>query len=315
MDNEKGFFQKLKTGLEKTRKLLTTDVDDLLSGFAAVGDELFDELEEALILADLGAPAASAVTESVRARAKKERVLEPAKIKGLVAEEIAGILLKNPARKLTFPVVLLIIGVNGVGKTTSIGKLAHLFKSEGKKALIAAADTFRAAASDQLEIWAERAEVPIISHKQGKGDPAAVVFDAARAAKARGADVLLCDTAGRLHNKKNLMEELKKIRRVIERELPDWRVESLLTLDAATGQNALSQAKLFKEAAGATGLILTKLDSTAKGGVIVALAQETDLPVLFAGVGEGIDDLREFDPKDFAAAVFGESAGKAVDKG
>ncbi len=303
-----GFFSRIKEGLAKTRDNIMGSVTQVFKAFKAIDDELFDELEEALILADLGAETASQIVDSLRKRVKDEKVKDSEDVKRLLAEEIAQILTKGaePAG-LPSPSVILIIGVNGAGKTTTIGKMTKWYKSEGKSVLIAAADTFRAAAIDQLAVWCERAGVTMIRQAENS-DPAAVVYDAVQAAKARKTDLLIVDTAGRLHNKKNLMEELKKIFRIVSREFPEAHHEVFLVLDATTGQNALSQAKLFKEAAGITGIILTKLDGTAKGGVVVGIKNELDIPVRFVTVGEGIDDLQPFDAAMFARALFeGES--------
>lgn len=299
------FFKKIKDGLEKTRKNIIGNVENVLASFTKIDEELFEELEEVLITADIGVTTSVKIMDLVRSRVKRERITDVASVKSVLADEITKILTANEdtAFDPKSPVVFLIIGVNGAGKTTSIGKLTNYYKSKGKKVLVAAGDTFRAAAIDQLEVWATRNGVDMIKHAENS-DPAAVVFDAVSAAKARKTDILICDTAGRLHNKKNLMEELKKIYRVIEREYPDATLESLLTLDATTGQNALQQAKLFKEAANITGVILTKLDSTAKGGIVIAIKDELGVPVRFIGVGEGIDDMREFDASDFARALF-----------
>ena len=275
--------------------------------FVKVDDELFENLEEALIMADIGVETSSYIIEKLRDNVKHKHITDG----NLVKEELKSIIseilsaLDTTVNTSTTPSVILVIGVNGVGKTTSIGKIASHYKSMGKKVLLAAADTFRAAAIDQLDIWAQRSGCDIIKHQENS-DPAAVVFDACTAAKARGADILICDTAGRLHNKKNLMAELAKINRVIERELPDSARETLLVLDATTGQNAVSQAKLFSEAADITGIILTKLDGTAKGGIVISIAKEQNVPVKFVGVGEGIDDLQEFNSDDFAKAIFEE---------
>jgi len=299
-----GFFSKISDGLKKTREGLSRQMDLVINSFTAIDEELIDELEESLILADVGAATAGVVVKRLREEIKRTGATDPAQLKGMLGEIVAAMLEGECGLRLeTKPSVILIIGVNGVGKTTTIGKLAHQLSGEGKSVLLCAADTFRAAAIEQLGIWAERAGVPIIKHAQGS-DPAAVVFDAMQAGKARGADVIICDTAGRLHNKKQLMDELSKIRRVIGRELPDSSVETLLVLDATTGQNALSQARQFEEAAGLTGLVLTKLDGTAKGGVVIAIKEETKLPVKFVGVGEQIGDLRPFEPAQFAAALF-----------
>ena len=302
-----GFFDKLKAGLKKTSKAINEQVNNVFKTFVKVDDELFEELEEALIMADLGVETSTYIIEELRERVRTKRIEDGNRVKQELQEVIADILNECDTKMHldTAPSVILVIGVNGVGKTTSIGKMAMHYKSMGKKVLLAAADTFRAAAIDQLDIWAQRAGCDIIKHQENS-DPAAVVYDACNAARARGVDVLICDTAGRLHNKKNLMAELEKIGRVIKRELPDCSCETLLVLDATTGQNAVSQAKLFSEAADITGIVLTKLDGTAKGGIIISISKEQRLPVKFAGVGEGIDDLQEFDPRDFAKAVFEE---------
>ena len=281
-----GFFDKLKNGLTKTRESIAKQVNNVFSVFVKVDDELFENLEEALIMADIGVETSSYIIEKLRDNVKHKHITDG----NLVKEELKSIIseilstLDTTVNTSTTPSVILVIGVNGVGKTTSIGKIASHYKSMGKKVLLAAADTFRAAAIDQLDIWAQRSGCDIIKHQENS-DPAAVVFDACTAAKARGADILICDTAGRLHNKKNLMAELAKINRVIERELPDSARETLLVLDATTGQNAVSQAKLFSEAADITGIILTKLDGTAKGGIVISIAKEQNVPVKFVGVG------------------------------
>ena len=302
-----GFFDKLKNGLTKTRESIAKQVNNVFSVFVKVDDELFENLEEALIMADIGVETSTYIIEKLRDNVKHKHITDG----NLVKEELKSIIseilsaLDTTVNTSTTPSVILVIGVNGVGKTTSIGKIASHYKSMGKKVLLAAADTFSAAAIDQLDIWAQRSGCDIIKHQENS-DPAAVVFDACTAAKARGADILICDTAGRLHNKKNLMAELAKINRVIERELPDSARETLLVLDATTGQNAVSQAKLFSEAADITGIILTKLDGTAKGGIVISIAKEQNVPVKFVGVGEGIDDLQEFNSDDFAKAIFEE---------
>ena len=304
-EHEKGLFARLKEGLEKTRKNIFGGVDAILGGFTKIDDDLFDELEESLIMADLGVDTTLKIIENLRKRVKKERAEDPSLIKGMLEDEITAILEEGVDEKFEVksPCVMLVIGVNGVGKTTTIGKLAANYKAEGKKVLLAAADTFRAAAIDQLRIWGERSGIDVICHEENS-DPAAVVFDAVNAAKSRKADVLICDTAGRLHNKKNLMEELKKIARVIGREYPEANSEVFLVLDATTGQNALQQAKLFNEVADITGLVLTKLDGTAKGGIVIAIKNELNIPVRYIGVGEGIGDLQLFDPREFSKALF-----------
>ena len=298
-----GFFGKITAGLKKTRESLSGALDNMLSAFQKVDEELFEELEEILIMADMGMPTAQYICDRLRAKAKSERITDPAAIKEALREIVVEILGEDHTLDLsTKPSVLVMIGVNGAGKTTTIGKLAHNLKSQGNQVILGAADTFRAAAIEQLGVWADRAGVDMIRQNEGS-DPAAVVFDTISAAKARGCDVILCDTAGRLHNKKHLMDELNKISRVIDRELPDAARETLLVLDATTGQNALNQAKEFAAAAGITGIVLTKLDGTAKGGVVVAIKKELGIPVKLVGVGEGIDDLMPFDPKEFAAGI------------
>ena len=301
-----GFFKKLNQGLKKTRDSMSGAINAALYGKNEIDDDFYDELEEILVMADVGVNTAMEIVEKLRDSVFKKN-LRKAKdvkkeIKNIVADLLSG---GETIDMITVPSVILVIGVNGVGKTTSIGKMAAMFKEEGKKVILGAADTFRAAAIDQLEIWAERADVDIVKHKEG-ADPAAVVFDTIEAGKARNADIIICDTAGRLHNKKNLMEELAKIYRVIDRQLPYADREILLVLDATTGQNAVNQAKEFKDVAEITGIILTKLDGTAKGGVVLAIKNDLKVPVKFIGVGEGIDDLRPFEPHDFAESLFEE---------
>ncbi|MBQ9860896.1 MAG: signal recognition particle-docking protein FtsY [Clostridia bacterium] len=300
-----GLFNKIGEGLRKTRESLMGTVSSMLHAFTRIDEELFEELEEILIAGDVGVATAAAMCERLRERVKEQGVTDPAVIRDLLKEIVQEMLAGDSQLKLdTKPSVVLVIGVNGVGKTTSIGKLAAQFKAQGKQVILGAADTFRAAAIEQLEIWAERAGVAIVKHAQN-ADPAAVVFDTVSAAKARGADVVICDTAGRLHNKKHLMDELGKIRRVIDRELPEASCEVLLVLDATTGQNAVNQAREFREAAGITGIVLTKLDGTARGGVVLTICEELGIPVKFIGVGEGIDDLQPFDAKAFTDGLFG----------
>ena len=295
-----GFFEKLKQGLSKTASSIS-------SVFTAseLDDEFYDDLEESLIVSDLGMDTTEAVMDRLRQTAKEQRIktVDEAKValRGILADMLN---VGDPALKLdTKPSVILVIGVNGVGKTTTIGKLAHQLHDQGKKVLLCAGDTFRAAAADQLEIWSERAHCDIIRQHEG-ADPASVVFDAIAAARARGSDVIICDTAGRLHNKQNLMNELAKLRKIIDREVPDAAKETLLVLDATTGQNGLIQARTFKETAGLTGIVLTKMDGTAKGGIVIAIAQELQTPVKFVGVGEGADDLRPFDAREFLQELF-----------
>ena len=301
-----GFFSKIGEGLRKTRESLMGTVNSMLHAFTRIDEDLFEELEEILITGDVGVVTAQAVCNRLRELVKERGITDPAAIRGLLRETVAGMLEGGQELQIaTKPSVVLVIGVNGVGKTTTIGKLAAQLKAQGKQVILGAADTFRAAAIEQLEVWAERAGVDIIRHGQA-ADPAAVVFDTCSAAKARGADVIICDTAGRLHNKKNLMDELHKIRRVIDRELPEADVEVLLVVDATTGQNAVNQAKEFRQVAGITGIVLTKLDGTARGGVVLTIREELDVPVKFIGVGEGIDDLQPFDAAAFADGLFGE---------
>ncbi|CDZ23609.1 Signal recognition particle receptor FtsY [[Clostridium] cellulosi] len=301
-----GFFEKIKNGLAKTRESVMKQVNGVFKSFTKIDEELFEDLEEILVSSDVGIETSEYIISELRAKVKKEGVSDPADVKKLLQEIMAQMLSGGEELDLsTKPSVILVIGVNGVGKTTTIGKMAANLKSQGKRVILAAADTFRAAAIDQLEIWAQRAGVEIVKQKEG-ADPAAVIFDAINAGKARGADVVICDTAGRLHNKKNLMDELAKISKVIERELPGAARENLLVLDATTGQNAVNQAKVFKEVAGLTGIVLTKLDGTARGGVVFAIKHELGVPVKYVGVGEGIDDLQPFNASDFVDALFSE---------
>ncbi len=299
-----GFFSKLKNGLKKTKDGFVNKVELLINSFTKIDEEFFDELEETLILSDIGAETSLEICDKLRAAVKRTGATDPAEVKELLREIIAEILTgDNELRLETKPSVIMVIGVNGAGKTTTIGKLAAHLKRSGKRVIVAAADTFRAAAIDQLNVWTDRAGVELVKQTEGS-DPAAVVFDAISAAKARGADVVLCDTAGRLHNKKNLMEELKKIARVVSRELPESSTEILLVLDATTGQNAVNQAKLFGESAEISGIVLTKLDGTAKGGIIIPIKNELGIPVKLVGVGEKIDDLQPFIPEDYVRALF-----------
>ena len=294
-----GFFEKISAGLKKTRDSLMGRLEDLAAGFTKVDEDFFDELEETLIMGDVGANVTMRIMDELRDRVRHAGITEPTEVIGQLREIITGLMgEESPLDLSTKPSVVLVIGVNGVGKTTTIGKMAAYLRGEGKQVLLAAADTFRAAAAEQLAVWADRAGAELIRHEEGS-DPASVVLDPIHAGKSRGADVIICDTAGRLHNKKNLMDELSKIARVISRELPDAAVEVLLVLDATTGQNAISQARSFQEAAGITGIVLTKLDGTAKGGIVIAIAQELQVPVKFVGLGEGIDDLRPFDAREF----------------
>ncbi|ABP67212.1 signal recognition particle-docking protein FtsY [Caldicellulosiruptor saccharolyticus DSM 8903] len=298
-----GFFDRLKEGLSKTKKNFTERVENLLKAFKQVDDELFDELEEVLVLSDVGVKTSQKIIENLKEKVKMNKISDSQAVKELLKEEMFNIInLPNKLRE-RYPLIILMVGVNGVGKTTSIGKIANLLKSNGKKVIIAAADTFRAAAIDQLEIWAKRVGCDIIKHVEG-ADPAAVVFDGIQAMRARKADVLIVDTAGRLHTKKNLIEELRKIDRVINQQIPEAEKETLLVIDATTGQNGLIQAKEFNQAVNISGIVLTKLDGTAKGGIVVSICDELKIPVKFIGVGEKIDDLQEFDPKEFIDALF-----------
>ena len=300
-----GFFGRLAEGLKKTRESMARRVDAIVNSFAKIDEELFEELEETLIMSDVGVATSAEICRRLRAAVKQRGVTDAAEVRELIKEIIADMLAGGEALSIsTKPSIVLVIGVHGVGKTTTIGKLAASLKAQGKRVLLGAADTFRAAAIDQLQVWADRAGVEMVRQSEG-ADPAAVVFDAITAGRARGADVIICDTAGRLHNKKNLMDELSKISRVIQREAPGCDVEVLLVLDATTGQNALNQARQFKEAAGITGIILTKLDGTARGGVVIGIRQELEVPVKYIGVGEQVDDLRPFNAADFVDALFG----------
>lgn len=301
------FFSKLKESLVKTRQGFVEKVSRLVAIHGSINEELFEELEEILIQADVGIAATRQIIDEIRQSVKKKKISDAPEVKKLLRQKMIEMLGEPVSLSLsaTPPTVILVVGVNGVGKTTTIGKLAYRFRREGKKVLLAAADTFRAAAIEQLEIWSERTNSDLVKHQAGS-DPAAVVFDALQAARRRGSDVVIIDTAGRLHTKTNLMEELRKIRRVIERELPGAPHEVLLVVDATTGQNALRQAELFKDAAGVTGIVLTKLDGTAKGGIVLAIREELQIPVKLVGIGEKMDDLREFDGNEFVAALFGE---------
>ena len=300
-----GLFSKFRKGLKKTRdEGITAKVDEVIETYDEICDDLFDELEEVLIMGDVGMQTAERIISDLKEKIENDKITEVSEVRETLKDIVAGIVWGGSYLKLrTKPSVILVIGVNGVGKTTTIGKLAMRLKSMGRSVILGAADTFRAAAIEQLEVWAKRADVPMVKHAEG-ADPAAVVYDTIQSAKAKGTDVIIIDTAGRLHNKKNLMDELNKISRVIDRELPDASRETLLILDATTGQNAVNQAKDFKNAAGITGIILTKLDGTARGGVVLAINNELDVPVKFVGVGEQIDDLQPFDADAFASALF-----------
>lgn len=302
-----GFFNKIKEGLKKTRDAVIGQIDSMLKSFTKIDDELFEELEELLVMGDVGVPTAEKICEELKKRVKKEGIKNPNEIHRLLEETVSDMLRGGEELDLsTTPSIILVIGVNGVGKTTTIGKLANHLTKQGKKVILAAGDTFRAAAIEQLEIWADRSHCEIIKQNEGS-DPAAVIYDSISAAKARHADVIICDTAGRLHNKKPLMDELAKINRIIDRELPDASKEKLLVLDATTGQNAVNQAEQFSLATGITGIVLTKLDGTAKGGVVLAIKEGLGIPVKYIGVGEQIDDLQPFDAEDFAKALFAQN--------
>ena len=302
------FFDKLKSGLEKTRKTLTEKIEKLVIGYATIDDDFLDELEEVLIMADVGIKTTSILMQDVRDGIKAKQINEPADLRPFLEAKLKE-LLSNGDYKINYakqgPTVIIVVGVNGVGKTTTIGKLGNYYKEQGLKVVLAAGDTFRAAAIDQLELWGGRIGVDVIKHTEGS-DPAAVVYDALKSAKSKEADVLIIDTAGRLHTKFNLMEELKKINRIVEREITGAPHETLLVLDATTGQNAINQAKLFSQATPLTGVVLTKLDGTAKGGVVVAIKSELEIPVKWIGIGEGVNDLRPFDPEEFSKALFGD---------
>lgn len=303
-----GFFSKLKEGLDKTKKGIVDKIDDLFNNYGEIDDELFDELEEILIMADIGMNTTMTLIEKLKEALKERKIKDSALVKDVLKDVMEEVLVEHNHSTFELPnepTIIMVIGVNGVGKTTSIGKIAHRLKSEGKSVLIAAGDTFRAAAIEQLKVWGDRVNVPVIHQTEGS-DPAAVIFDAIQSAKAKKVDVLICDTAGRLHNKVNLMNELSKVFRVIDREYPDAHKEVLLVLDATTGQNAIQQAKVFNEAAQINGIVLTKLDGTAKGGVVLAINQELSIPVKLIGVGEGIEDLQPFDARAFVHALFGD---------
>ena len=299
-----GLFSKIKEGLKKTRESFSASLDNMLGSYTEIDESLFEQLEELLVMADTGVPTAERICEEVKKRVKAQRVTDPTQIFEMLRETVAEMIAGDEELHVrTKPSIILVIGVNGVGKTTTIGKIASRLRQERKKVLLAAADTFRAAAIEQLEVWAERSGSELVKHPEGS-DPASVVYDAIAAAKSRGTDVVICDTAGRLHNKKNLMDELAKINRIIDRELPDADKEVLLVLDATTGQNAVNQAREFQNVANLTGIVLTKLDGTARGGVVLAIREELKLPVKFIGVGEQVDDLHPFDAKAFSEALF-----------
>ena len=299
-----GLFSKIKAGLQKTKASISEGITNIINSFTKIDEDLFEELEELLVMSDVGVDTSVKICDELRARVKRDGVTDPNLIKSMMHDIIVEMLGEDKGLSLdTKPSVILVIGVNGVGKTTTIGKMSLMLKSSGKKVVLGAADTFRAAAIDQLGVWAERADVTMVKSVEGS-DPASVVFDTIASAKSKGADVIICDTAGRLHNKKNLMDELAKIYRIIKRELPEASLETLLVLDAATGQNAVNQAREFKNVADITGIVLTKLDGTAKGGIVIAIHNELNIPVKYVGVGEGIDDLQPFNAKEFADGIF-----------
>ncbi len=298
-----GLFDKIKSGLKKTRDMFSGHLDDLVGSYKELDDDFYDELTDVLVMADIGMETTQLAVDRLREKCISEKIGDPEKAREALKEILTDIMRADPM-PLESPMVLVIVGVNGVGKTTSIGKLAARFKLVGRKVLICAADTFRAAAADQLTVWAERADVPIVKHREG-ADPAAVVYDGVQAAKARNVDIMIVDTAGRLHNKAHLMEELRKISRVVERDYPEAKLKALLVIDATTGQNGLVQAKAFKDIADIDGIVLTKLDGTAKGGIAVAIANELHMPVRYIGLGEQIDDMQPFDAKEFIDAIFG----------
>ena len=297
-----GFFSRLFSGMQRTKKSFTEKLKYIFTG-NDIDEEFYEELEYILLSSDIGALATQEILERLRNQVKNLKIKTTNDCKQALKDILVGLIEENKAEKLNFPCVIMVIGVNGVGKTTTIGKLAHKFDNQGKKVVLAAADTFRAAASDQLEIWADRSKVKIVTNEQGS-DPGAVVFDAISSAKARKADVLIIDTAGRLHNKVNLMEELKKISRIVERDYPEAEYHKLLVIDATTGQNALSQVELFDKAVGLTDLVVTKLDGTAKGGAVIAMSMEGEIPVRYIGVGEQVDDLLDFDAREFVESIF-----------
>ncbi|MDA3846824.1 MAG: signal recognition particle-docking protein FtsY [Vallitaleaceae bacterium] len=305
MEEKKGLFGKLFSGLTKTRIQIMGGINHVLSAFSSIDDDFYEELEEALIMADIGVNTSMRIIEDLKIRVKEENIKDPMSIKGLLKEEIESIMMVGEDQYdfIDKKTILLLIGVNGVGKTTTIGKLANQYRLAGKKVILAAADTFRAGAIEQLKEWASRSKVSIISGQE-QSDPAAVIYDAIASAKSKNADILICDTAGRLHNKKNLMDELQKIFRIINRDYPEAHKEVFIVLDSTTGQNALQQARQFKESADITGIVLTKLDGTAKGGISIAISNELGIPVKYIGVGEGIDDLQKFNASEFVAALF-----------
>ncbi len=306
-----GFFSKIKDGLKKTKESMVKKMQKVVNSFTKIDEELFEQLEETMIMSDMGVETSVQICEELRKRIKERGITDPSVIMELIQEIIAEMMGVDTELDLSSkPSVIMVIGVNGAGKTTTIGKMCHQFINDGKKVIVAAADTFRAAAIDQLQVWTDRAGADIVKHAEGS-DPASVVYDAIAAAKARNCDVLICDTAGRLHNKKNLMDELAKMNRIIEREAPDSSKEVLLVLDATTGQNAVNQARLFKEVAPISGIVLTKLDGTAKGGIVISIKNELDIPVKLIGVGEKIDDLQPFNSRDFVRALF-EGTSKTV---
>lgn len=298
-----GLFDKIKAGFAKTKEDFKKNIENVVKTFKKIDEEFFEELEETLIMSDIGVSATLDIIENLRVKAKENRIVDTEEVSNLLKEEMVALMTDENKKEETFPKIILVMGVNGVGKTTTIGKLAYNYKKEGKSVLLAAADTFRAAAIEQLEVWSKRVDVPMIKHKEG-ADPGAVIFDAINAGKARKNDVIICDTAGRLHNKVNLMNELEKITKIVKGNAEGYDLEILLVLDANTGQNAVEQAKSFNSVADIDGIVLTKIDSSAKGGIVIAIKKELNIPIKYVGVGEGIDDLEDFSPNDFINSIF-----------
>ena len=298
-----GLFDKIKAGFAKTKEDFKKNIENVVKTFKKIDEEFFEELEETLIMSDIGVSATLDIIENLRAKAKENKIVDTEEVSNLLKEEMVALMTDENKKEESFPKIILVMGVNGVGKTTTIGKLAYNYKKEGKSVLLAAADTFRAAAIEQLEVWSKRVDVPMIKHKEG-ADPGAVIFDAINAGKARKNDVIICDTAGRLHNKVNLMNELEKITKIVKGNAEGYDLEILLVLDANTGQNAVEQAKSFNSVADIDGIVLTKIDSSAKGGIVIAIKKELNIPIKYVGVGEGIDDLEDFSPSDFINSIF-----------
>lgn len=298
-----GLFEKLKAGFTKTKEEFKSNIDNVIKSFKKIDDEFWDELEETLIMSDIGVSATMDIIDNIKAEAKEKKIIDTEEVKELLKNELTSLMKNENETEEKFPKIILVMGVNGVGKTTSIGKLAYNYKNEGKKVLLAAADTFRAAAIEQLEVWANRVDVPMIKHSEG-ADPGAVIYDAIESGKAKNYDVIICDTAGRLHNKVNLMNELEKITKIVKGNAEGYSLEVLLVLDANTGQNAVSQAQSFSEVTDINGIVLTKIDSSAKGGIVVAIKKELNIPIKYVGVGEGIEDLQTFNSEDFINSIF-----------